>query len=248
MINVTLTHYKSPDPLSKTFFIERGALNKVASASMYRGSATRTSLPFKELPAYMDKLSPNEALGYGVHSLALPDVVKIAVKGKEDLSKNILSRSKEHYTYNGAGVLMVDFDPSPYGKSYTREELLTILKQIHPELSMCSMFIRASVSAGVHVKGELPTEGKGFHIYVAVSDASLIPAYGALIHKYLWINEHGFIALSKVGSKLERSCLDAAVYSPERLDFVGKPIIRGEGIEYTPIPTEYYEGGLLQCH
>lgn len=245
MSDVTFTHYNSTDPLSKTFYIEGGVLNKVASAQFSKGTAERVTMPFKDLPAFMDRLSANEALGFGLHSLALPDVVKIAVKGKESHDKNILSRSKEHYVYKGAGVLMFDHDPNEYGKSYTRKELLSILKKIHPQLSKCAMFIRGSVSSGVHLAGEQPTEGKGFHIYIPVADASLIPAYGALLHKHLWINEHGFMALSKVGSKLERSCLDSAVYSPERLDFVGKPIIRGEGLEYTPIPTEYYEGGLL---
>jgi Family of unknown function (DUF5906) len=245
MNQVTFTHYKSTDPLSKTFYLQDGVLNKVASAQFSKGKAERTTMPFSELPAHIDKLSSNEALGYGVHSLQYPDAVRITVKGKESPDKNILSRSLDHYTYKDAGVLMFDHDPSDYGKSYTREELLTILKQIHPELNDCAMFIRGSVSAGVHLKSEQPTEGKGFHIYIPVADASLIPAYGALLHKYLWLNDHGFIALSKVGSKLDRSCLDGAVYSPERLDFAGKPIIRGEGIEYTPIDTEYYEGGLL---
>lgn len=245
MNKVTFTHYKSPDPLSKTFYLENGLINKVSSAQFSKGTATRTTMPFSELSAFMDNLTGNEALGYGVHSLALPDVVKIAVKGKESPDKNILSRTKEYYTYKCAGLLFFDYDPSPYGKSYTREELLTILKKIHPELNDCGMFVRGSVSSGVYLKGEQPTNGKGFHIYIPVADSSLISAYGVLLHKYLWLNDHGFIALSKVGSKLERSCLDSAVYSPERLDFVGKPIIRGEGLDYTPIPTQYFEGGLL---
>ena len=245
MNQVTFTHYKSPDPLSKTFYIEGGELNKAASAQFSKGTAERVTMPFGELSAFMDNLTGNEALGYGVHSLQYPDAVKITVKGKESPDKNILSRSLEHYAYKGAAILMLDHDPNDYGKNYTREELLSILKAIHPELSDCAMFIRASVSAGVHLAGELPTEGKGFHIYIPVADASLIPAYGLLLHKYLWLNDHGFIALSKVGSKLERSCLDSAVYSPERLDFVGKPIIRGDGLDYTPISTQYYDGDLL---
>ncbi|MFI3221565.1 MAG: DUF5906 domain-containing protein [Methylococcaceae bacterium] len=245
MNNVTFTHYKSIDPLSKTFYIEGGELKKVAYAQFYRGKATRMTMPFKEIPAFMDKLSSHEVLGYGCHSLQYTDTVTITVKGKERPDKNILSRSLDHYSYKGTGLLCFDHDPNEYGKSYTREELLSILKAIHPKLSNCAMFIRGSVSAGVHLAGEQPAEGKGFHIYIAVSDASLIPAYGALLHKYLWLKNHGFIALSKVGSKLERSCLDSTVYSPERLDFVGKPIIRGEGLEYTPIPAAYYEGGLL---
>ena len=245
MNQVTFTHYKSPDPLSKTFYLENGELNKVASAQFSKGNATRKTMPFKELPAYMDTLTGNEVLGYGVHSLQYPNEVKITVKGKESLDKNILSRSKDHYIYKGTGVLMLDHDPSDYGKSYTQVELLSILKQIHPEISNCAMFIRASVSAGVHLKGEQPTEGKGLHIYIPVADASLIPAYGALLHRYLWLNNHGFIALAKNAKKLNRSCLDLSVYSPERLDFVGKPIIRGIGIEYTPITAQYFEGGLL---
>lgn len=242
---ITFTHFKSTDPLSKTFYVEDGTLHKIASAEMYRGTATRMTLPFSDLPAYMDKLTGNEALGYGVHSLEFPDEVKIVVKGKESPDKNILSRSKEYYTYKGAGILMLDHDPSDYGSTFTSDELLTILKGIHPQLADCAMFVRSSVSASVHLTSEQPTAGKGFHIYIPVADASLIPAYGALLHKYLWRSGYGFIALSRVGSKLNRSCLDSSVYSPERLDFVGKPIIRGKGVEYTPIPAKYIDGDLL---
>lgn len=245
MNQVTFTRYKSPDPLSKVFYAEDGVLKKVASALFVKGSAERISMPFSDVPALFDALSGNEALGWGVHSLALPEKIKITLSGRENPASNLLARTKEHYGYRGAGVLMLDHDASQYGRSYSRDELLAVLKEIHPAMQECAMFIRGSVSSGVHLEGELPTEGKGFHIYIPVTDASLIPAYGALLHRRLWLSGQGYIALSSVGSKRVCACLDNAVYSPERLDFAGQPIIRGTGVKYSKIPTQYYEGGLL---
>jgi hypothetical protein len=140
---------------------------------------------------------------------------------------------------------MLDHDPSKYGQTISPDELVAALVDIHPEIEQAARIVRGSVSAGVHKTGEPPRIGKGFHIYIPVTNAADIPRYGALLFDRLWLNGFGFIALSSSGSALVRSVIDGAVISPERLDFVGKPIISDTGLELTPPEITYIEGSLL---
>ena len=140
---------------------------------------------------------------------------------------------------------MIDHDPNEYGQTFTFDELLAALVSVHPEIETAARIIRGSVSAGVHVAGDAPRTDKGFHLYMPVVDATSLSEYGALLTDRLWLAGFGFIALGNRGQMLERSCIDSAVFSPERLDFVGKPIIQGIGLEFTPPEILYTEGDAL---
>ena len=242
---ITFTQYKSPKALSKRYWLEGGLIHKQAAAQMTKGKATRVSLPFKELIPIFTELSPNEAFGYGIHAASLPNEVKIVVKGKESIDRDTVSRSLDFFTYKRAGISMIDHDPSEYGKSLTADELIALITEIHSEFEHCAKVIRGSVSAGVHLSGDEPSTSNGFHIYLPVLDASLIPGYGKLLSQHLWLNGHGYIALAANGSKLVRTCIDGSVFSPERLDFVGKPVLLGEGLSYTAPEPKYIDGGML---
>lgn len=232
-LKITFTHYESPEPLSKRYWLENNSIRNQAAAQMVKGTARRITMPFSEFSQVFGELSSNEAFGYGVHPLSLPDKVNIRIKGKENLEKNIISRSQDFYSYAGSGVLMLDHDPSEYGKTLNPKELMSILTKIQPILGQCARIERSSVSASVHLPNHTPSTSKGFHIYMPVLDASLIPAYGALLSQYLWLHGHGHIALAANGAMLKRTCIDGAVFSPERLDFVGEPLISGDGLTYT---------------
>lgn len=245
MNKITFTQYKSPDPLTKRLWLEDGVIHKQAAAHMTKGTATRVTMPFADFANALTRQTDKQACGYGVHALSFPDKVQIATKAREKLDKRIISRSKANYQYGGAGVEVLDHDPSLYGQSFTPDALLAELFAIHPEIEQAARIVRGSVSAGVHKTGEAPLTDKGFHIYLPVLDATLLTEYGALLTSRLWLAGHGFIALSANGALLERSCIDSAVFSPERLDFVGKPIISGTGLEYTPPEIIYTEGGML---
>lgn len=242
---IKFTHYKSPDPLTKRYWKDGDSIHKQAAAEMYRGAANRVSMPFCDLVPMFSALGSNEALGYGVHPLSLPDEVKIVIQGKENLDQNKISRGLSYYKYLGAGILFLDHDPSPFGKSLTADELIAVITLIHPEFEYCEKIIRGSLSAGVHLVGEAPRTDKGFHIYIPVTDTSLLKEYGDTLGKHLWIKDYGFIALAKNGNKLKRTCIDGAVFSPERLDFAGAPVIAGEGLAYTAPEIRHIKGDML---
>ena len=233
-------------PLSKTYTLENKRIEKTPAAQMYRGTADRGSMPFKDFGLALSEASSEQAFGYGLHSEKYAEEVDIVVSGKERPKDNILSRTKKFFSYRRRpGILMLDHDPSEYGSILTADELIEILITIDPEIAKAARIIRGSVSAGVHLAGKKPKKGKGFHIYIPVKDASVIPRYGKLLFDRLWLKGHGYIALASNGALLVRSLIDDAVFSGERLDFVGEPIILSEGIQYTEPLAKYVPGRYL---
>lgn len=154
-MQVTFTRFKSSEPLSKRYWLEDGTIHKQPAANMYSGTAERLTMSFVDFASSFDRMDGNTAYGYGVHSGALPDKVNIVTKGRE--SGNSISRSKDHFSYpTSGGILMLDHDPSEYGKSYTPDELMALLIKIHPALATAARLVRGSVSSGVHRVGDQP--------------------------------------------------------------------------------------------
>jgi len=245
-IKVTFTRYKSSAPLSKRYWLDGELIQKQTSSTMTAGTAERVTISFAEFLQALSNATDKQAFGYGIHSFDYPDTVKIVVSGKEEPANNIISRTHKFFEYhNSPGVLMLDHDPSEYGLTMSPDELVAALVEIHPEIEQAARIVRGSVSAGVHRTGEPPRTGKGFHIYIPVTNAADITRYGVVLFDRLWLNGFGYIALSSSGSALVRSAIDGTVFSPERLDFVGKPIISGTGLELTPPEISYSDGSLL---
>ena len=152
---VTFTKYTSTGPLSKSYSVDAsGAVVKQAAAQMHTGIAERITMPFADFAEALNQATVSQAFGYGTFAPTYPDKVSITIKGKENLEENIISRSKDHFTYSGPGVLMIDYDPCEYGKPFTPDELLAALASIHPEIAQSAYIVRGSVSSGIHLQGE----------------------------------------------------------------------------------------------
>lgn len=246
---VSFTKYTSSFyPLSKKYKLTNNGIEKSASATMHKGTAERVTMPFENFGTALSMATSNQAFGYGLHFKKYPDKVNIVIDGKEKPEDDILSRAKKYFKYrHQPGILMLDYDPSEYELTpqLTAKELIKILVTIDPNIATSAMFIRGSISASVHLTGKRPGKGKGFHIYIPVNDASDIPQYGKLLFDYLWLHGHGYIALGSNGHMHVRSLIDAAVFSGERIDFVGRPMIQDEGLEYTEPPATYVLGTYL---
>lgn len=245
---IVFTQMRSETPLSKEYWTGAdGCIAKHAAAQMSRGKAQRTAMPFSQLQNILKNATKNHALCYGIHAIDRPDVVAVVDKGSLARVPDAIARTKEYFRYpEKPGLLMMDHDPSEYVERMTPDELLAALTAIHPSIAHAARIVRGSVSAGVHRPDESPRDDKGFHLYMPVQNAADIPRYGRVLFERLWLQGHGRIALSASGSMLERSPLDSAVFSPERLDFIAPPIIRaGANLVYTAPPTEYREGAVL---
>lgn len=236
----------SAGSLSKTYTLENNTIVKTPSAQMYIGTAERSVMEFKAFKNQFLEATDKQAFGYGLHLKKYTDEVNIVVSGKEEPENNIISRTKKYFKYRKKpGILMIDHDPSDYGSTLTSEDLIDILGAIDPEIKQAARIVRGSVSAGVCLTGRKPKNNKGFHIYIPVKDASDIPDYGKRLFDYLWLNGHGYIALAANGALLVRTPIDDAVFSGERLDFVGQPIINDERLQYITPKVDYSPGSYL---
>ena len=140
---------------------------------------------------------------------------------------------------------MLDYDPSKKGFCIkSSDEMMQVLSRLSSIFENTAYCARGSLSAGVHQTGQLPTANGGFHLYIPVNDASDIPRFGKALFQRLWLAGFGHIDLSANGSLLVRSIIDATVFSAERLDFVGAPIV-GDGLDWTPPELHYRKGGYL---
>jgi hypothetical protein len=244
---VSFTLLKSPEPLSKRFDLEEGGgIVKIPAANMTQGRARRVLLDFAQFGAALTRAGEREAFCYGLHDAAAHgEAVQIAIAAKADPARGVLARTREFFDYRpGPGVVMIDHDPHPDGPAVTPEALRDILAAVCPAFAGAACWVRGSLSAGVHLEGEAPKPGRGFHLYLAAADAADIPRFGRALFRRLWLAGHGYIALSGAGSFLVRAVIDEAVFAGERLDFTGCPIV-GPGLAYAPPEAVYHTGGYL---
>lgn len=234
-------------PLSKTYKLESGSIKKAAAAQMTSGVAIHRMGSFSDFCSHLESTESQSAFAYGLYdSERFGPEVKVTTKAETDPSKGEIARTKDYFHYpDGPGILMLDHDLSIYESAFTPEKLVELLIELIPEFQDCAYAVKPSNSAGVSVKGEQPSGSGGFHLYIPVQEASDVPRFGQVLFDRLWLAGHGYIALSATGSFLTRSPIDQAVFSPERLDFVGRPVIKGEGLVYKDQPIRIHEGGFL---
>jgi len=232
--NIQFTKYTSnKSPLSKSYTVSNGKIAKKAAAQMTSGTATTISIPFSEFADELQSAGSSTAFGYGICNDRSSNIKQIVTKKHLSNNPEAISRSKDFFSYSGAaGILMIDYDPDPNIKSLSIEKFLAILATIIPGFTDIAYIARGSISSCVQIKDSPTDELSGVHLYIPVKNASDIPRFGDSLFKSLWLKGHGYIAHSASGSSLIRTITDAAVYSPERLDFVGKPILNDSTLEY----------------
>ncbi len=243
---VKFTKYQSAAELSKRYDLENGEIRKTPAAQMSKGTAKLITMDFAQFGGALMQANARTAFGYGTHDAGLyGERANIAVKGKANPNKCVLSRTQEYFQYRAEpGVMMTDHDPNLRGPSVTPEKLTSVISDIFPQFADAAMWRRGSVSAGVHRAGAQQQKITGFHLYTPVQDASDILRFGNVLFERLWLGGYGFIGISAAGTFLVRSIIDAAVYSGERLDFVGAPTV-GDGLAWTSPEPVYRDGGCL---
>jgi len=202
---------------------------------MTSGTSETMSIPFSEFADELQSADSSTAFGYGIFNNDTSNIKQIVTKKYLANNPGAISRSKDFFSYSkSAGILMIDYDPDPNIKSLSIDEFSAILSKIIPGFSEVAYIARGSISSCVQINNSPTDELCGVHLYIPVLNASDIPRFGDVLFKSLWREGHGYIAHSASGSRLVRTITDAAVYSPERLDFVGKPILNDLSLEYVP--------------
>lgn len=234
-IRFTQVSASEPARLSKGFSLdEAGALQKHAGGQLVSGQARALALPtLEQFATVLQHLKPSQALVFGVPAHDLSTIVQQSRLADEQAhaaadSLPLIARTKDHFAWPaGPGVLMLDYDPADGREPLRGPDLVQLLCSVWPELAVAPMVWRPSASSCVWHGDEELRGIRGQRLYVLVHDARDIPRTGRVLFDRLWLAGHGYYITSKSGALLERGPVDAAVWSPERLDFCG-------GAECTP--------------
>ncbi|MDP3586056.1 MAG: hypothetical protein Q8R61_13075 [Thiobacillus sp.] len=236
---ISYSRYRSHGAaLTKQYFLDDdGQLGKTTKAQMVSGIVeTRTAANLAEFVAGLDSLSGQQAVGYGICGRDRARLVR-----QRDLSINsdAIARAKEYFRWpDGPAILMLDYDPRTGAAPLSPEQLRSALLVAVHELTGAPMAWRPSSSSYIY-DAETGNERRGLRgqrLYIAVAKGSDIPRAGRLIFERLWLSGYGYFAVSKAGSLLERCLFDAAVWSPERLDFAAGAHCQGSLVQRWPAP------------
>ncbi len=232
----TPEHYKAyvsiigadSHPVVKRFFWTGTKLESDHSAYIASGYAqTIEASDPQTLLRIIENLSPNEALALGV----LPEYERrYTLVTNEKRTVTSIARTKEFFQFpRGLGWMLLDLDakdlPDEIIDRVAGRHLFDVILEAVPELQSVGYILRASSSAGVILPDGTHNPATGFHVWVLVQEANHIPDILKTISDILWSRGLGFIKVSKAGNLLERTLIDLAVGSPERLVFESDPIV-----------------------
>lgn len=218
-IQISLITSQQPTTLAKRFFYNKsGQLEKKSAGSVVRGEYQKIEANTPdELAAIIDSLKHNQALTYGIAKLDRSPIASRKEAGEGDIT-----RTRDNFDWPaGGGVMFLDIDPKPNGEPLDRHALMSVLKEVWPDIETAPVVLGDSGSSHIyHSETDECLKGQGgLRCYILVADARDIPRAGEVLHKRLWLAGYGYYAVSESGALLDRSMIDAVVWQPERLDF-----------------------------
>ncbi len=229
--------------LTKHITVNGDVLTKEPPSNAGSGTAKKISLTLEELPQLIDTLLKSQCLVHGVTSYAVSTIMPERYR-----TSGTISRTKQFFRYpDDSALLMLDYDPNSSGGDYTPETLIEAIAEIVPSILTAGYVVRYSTSSEIYCAKtgkRLSNPQKGFHLYLEVIDGRDIPRFGAALFKHLWLAGHGYIRIGRAGQALVRGPIDAAVFSPERCDFVAGASL-GDGLEQRLPTSVYFPGGVL---
>ena len=250
--NITLTKFTADGDTLMTKKIELvdGKLQKTSAPQLASGSAERMVIKkLSDIENIINDLEPNQCISTGVFDLEECDITTTAKLTERAIASGFRPRTKKHMEQPESGVVLLDFDPSPFMPGHLKisgpEQLMEKLQEVIPELNGIGWTATTSCSSGISASDgsvETPDSG-GLHVYF--NTKFILPTnLQTLLRTRLWNTGMGFIALAKNGAMLERTLLDLSVLSPERLIFEARPAL-GEGLEQSPRQWTHTEGDAL---
>jgi hypothetical protein len=220
-----------PAEVSKVFEMHAGKLTKTVSAHVSKGKVdVLVCRSLEEFAGVLTSLQRDQCLIYGVPPHAPVDLMTDAAWANAGRPSNGISRTEENFRWREgqAGVLMLDHDPQPGMPPYQPEELVDLLRRAVPAMAQVDMLTWPSASSLIFngETDEVVSPLKGCRVYVMVSNAATIPAWGRHIVDVLWSAGHGVYTPSRAGRLLERGLFDTAVWQASRIDFAAGAICR----------------------
>ena len=256
MAHATITRVQSDSPIAKRFTRDpdTGELKKhPANQQLTSGEAEVVDTP--SAAALADVIKRLDVLDVliagrprnGARRALVKTAKRVQSWGEDAEARGIIARTGEFFEYPaGPGWLLIDHDTGgmPEDVRARVEALgggLGALAHIWPDVLKAARVFKPSSSGGVYVEGGSPRAATGFHLFVLVEDVSRSAEALAALQARAWAAGLAFFRLSAAGGRLERSILDTAVGSPERLIYTGPPAL-GPGVFRDPPPLQVWEG------
>jgi hypothetical protein len=246
---VTLFTNANEQPLSKSYALVNGAIEKTPAANMFAGTAERRVLrPGREMRDFLliiEAMRASEAIalgrvkgGTGEHGetfrVTTADRLAAAQAGT-------IARSRSNFTFpRKAGIALVDVDlkgaPPEVQIALERASIRDLLIGLYPPMADVASVSRGSLSSAVHVEGTQPLSAgaAGVHLFVLLNDVSRTAEFLKALHRLFWGADLGWIMVGKSGALHVRSVVDVSVGHPERLVFEGDPASVGPGLVLDP--------------
>ena len=222
-INFTVMTSERPQVLTKRYSLNStGELDSPkTSANMYVGKAERITVAnAAQFADFLEGLYPNQALSYGVTGHEQIKVLSKAEYEKAGRPADAITRTKDAMQWpEGAGVLMLDYDPENGARPLTQAQLMDTLISVLPALKDSARVWWCSSSSLIYNGVEQLRGMRGQRVYVLVKDARDIERAGAVLFSRLWLAGHGYMMVTRAGTLLERTIIDASVWQTNRLDF-----------------------------
>ena len=247
----TITIFRADDWVGKSFTLgPDGELRRDSRATIAKAEARVVPVETAaELVELIGGLLPCEAIGTGRIADGRERAV-VVTSGKERRGRGEIARTLDFFDFPaGPGWLLLDHDAKAMPPDVARRVAdlggpVAALEHLWPELRTARRVVKASSSGGVYVDGGAPSIATGFHVFVALSDVSRSKSALSALQARAWAAGLAWVAFGKNGARLERSIVDVAVGSPERLIFTAPPRL-GPGVKREPPPIEWQEGDVL---
>ncbi len=213
-----------PAQLSKGYSLGAGGdLLKSPGGNLVQGKVeTRTLETLADLAAILQSLTPAQALVYGQPINTAARVMTRKAFAEAGKPAGATTRTNDAFQWpQGAGVLMLDYDPAAGGGPLDRDALVQAICQAAPGLADAALLWWPSASSCIFADDRELRGVIGQRLYALVNDAADIPRAGKALVARLWLAGHGHIDISASGAMLERTLVDASVWQPSRLDFAG---------------------------
>ncbi len=259
--SIALTLVDGASDLTKTLSLSAdGKIIKAGKVSLYNGTAKRISVSgtpteiMERLASQLKELTSRQVI------ICAPpppgkDEWPLTTRSEVGLKPGSIARTKENFQpAAGPALLALDFDtaefpPDLLAKLEAIGTLSNALASAYPAFATAARIIRASVSAGVIIKGGKATvKETGHHRYFIASSGRHAERFVQILADRLMLEGFLWGKIADTGTVLPRTLFDVvASQDSSRLVYEADAILVGDELAYAPRAREptVTPGGLL---
>jgi len=223
---VTLLTGRNNDPVTKRISLQpdKTILKESLAHNISYGTCQQFDITMSQFAEGLVSLKPCNAMMYGISNSFNNRIINLNDENNGLGEIGDLSRTNINFPYpEGAAIFFGDRDGDADNPAWDFDSFRSELEKIHPDFSTVPMISRPSTSSCIFDQntGSQLIGANSFRTYFPVSNGSLIPVLGKLLHDHFWLRGHGIYKLSSSGSYLDRGPLDTCVWQGSRIDYNG---------------------------